>query len=248
MDLGKVLVVYRGKEQSRLHKLTSVLNGTDYQAIERLKVTPNHIKGKDLVISIGGDGTFLQAASAIKDSTPILGVDSHPGTREAFFSKATADNFSQKIKKKFKIVSLQRLEASINGKALPRLALNEFLITTAKPYHTALYCLEGNYQKSSGILVGTGAGSSAWIGSAGGKKLPMHSKKFQYVVREPYFGKLHKPVKVKRILEHSETVSIVSCMQSGIIVPDSSDNFTYFNKNDKIEIKVARFPLQYVEV
>tara|TARA_Y100000310_G_scaffold345348_2_gene464002 strand:+ start:1463 stop:2215 length:753 start_codon:yes stop_codon:yes gene_type:complete len=250
MDLGNVLIVYRTKEKKRLGKILSILKSKNiaYAAVERLKVKTTHVTGKDLVIAFGGDGTFLKAASIIKDSTPILGVDSNPGTREAYYSRANVNTFSQKINKKFKIVSLQRLEVSINGKTLPRLALNEFLITTAKPYHTVLLCLEGNYLKSSGILVGTGSGSSAWIKSAGGKKLPLSSKKFQFVVREPYIGKLHTPQKVKGILEHHKTLHIVACMKSGILVPDSSDDVTYFNKDDKIEIKMSEFPIQFVEV
>ncbi len=250
MDITKAVVVYRKSESSRLKAITDVLKakGIGYKAIERDSLKKGYFNGYDMVISFGGDGTFLKAASFIDDITPLLGVDSMPGTREAFFSRATINNFSQKISRRFKVVSLRRLEASINGKALPKLALNEFLITTKEPHHTAIYRLDGELQQSSGVLIGTAAGSTGWTKSAGGKVLPLRSKKFQYIVREPYFGKVYKPTKLNAVLEADDSVRIESCMCSGIIVADSSCNIFMFNRNDKIEVRVADKPLQFVEV
>ena len=183
MGMDNVLIVYRDKEFDRVKSVTSVLEKKKikYKTVDREKLTT--ISNVDLIISFGGDGTFLKTASAVMDSTPILGVDSNPGTRVGFYTRANINNFKEKLGKKFRFVSLQRLRACINGKFIPKLALNEFLITTQEPYHTANYELEGEKQQSSGILIGTGSGSTAWIKSAGGKKLPMGSKKFQYVVR-----------------------------------------------------------------
>jgi len=41
-------------------------------------------------------------------------------------------------------------------------------------------------QRSSGLWIGPAAGSTAAQKSAGGKVLPLSSKRLQYVVREPY--------------------------------------------------------------
>ncbi len=41
-------------------------------------------------------------------------------------------------------------------------------------------------QRSSGMLIGPAAGSTAAQRSAGGKVLPLGSRRIQYVVREPY--------------------------------------------------------------
>jgi NAD+ kinase len=43
------------------------------------QVTEEDIAGNDLVISLGGDGTFLKTASMLKDTTiPILGINTDP--------------------------------------------------------------------------------------------------------------------------------------------------------------------------
>jgi NAD+ kinase len=212
-----------------------------------MHLTKNHITGIDMIISYGGDGTFLRCASVVEDSTPILGVDSDPGTREGFFTRTNCMNFTKDFVKKKTFVSVHRLEAWINGKPWSRLALNEFLITTEEPYHTATYEIDDEFQKSSGVLVGTGAGSTAWIKSAGGKKLPLRSKNFQYVVREPYYGKRTGPTKVKKLLSHTGCLRIVSKM-NGILVADSSNEVRQFDHGDVVEIKMSSKPIQFVDL
>ena len=127
------------------------------------------------------------------------------------------------------------------------MALNEFLITSEEPYHTANYELNGEFQKSSGVLVGTGAGSSAWTKSAGGRRLPFRSKNFQYVVREPYYGKRAGPTKIKQLLKSNGCLRIVSKMD-GIIVPDSSNEVRQFDEGDVVEIKMSSKPIQFVDL
>jgi NAD kinase len=48
--------------------------------VERL--LPEHIKWGDLLISVGGDGTFLRAARLIDEECdlPIIGVNSSPSS------------------------------------------------------------------------------------------------------------------------------------------------------------------------
>src|SRR3989338_4584283 len=54
-----------------------------------LKVTRRY----DLVVSVGGDGTFLQAARSVM-RTPLLGVNSDPLRSEAVFCAATRHTFA----------------------------------------------------------------------------------------------------------------------------------------------------------
>ncbi len=56
------------------------------------------ILDKDLVVSIGGDSTYLQSAGIITDcNVPLLGINSDPTIRTGFLANVSIDNnFVQK--------------------------------------------------------------------------------------------------------------------------------------------------------
>ena len=51
-----------------------------------LKDLTSTIKGYDLVVCLGGDGTFLKAASHIEDDTKIMGLNTDPDRSYCSFS------------------------------------------------------------------------------------------------------------------------------------------------------------------
>ena len=56
------------------------------------------VVGADLIITIGGDGTFLRASHCVETaadggSVPMLGINSAPRSSVGFFCAATADDF-----------------------------------------------------------------------------------------------------------------------------------------------------------
>jgi len=251
MKLKKVLVAHAkpGTKEDKLtfHVVKKVLNKLKikYKFIERSKLKKDYFKNKDLILTVGGDGTFLKTAQFIKDKTPIFGVNSDVKMKEGFFLAANRTDFENKIgriiKNKFEIKKLARLEAFINNKKIPELALNEFYIGSDKEYITSRYYIKiGNReetQKSSGVLVATPAGSCAWIKSCGGKKLKITAKKFEYLIREPYKGKVDGKYKLKKgVLKKDKKIIITSDMSKGFLVADSLGKEYFFNKKDKIEI------------
>jgi len=208
-----------------------------------------------LVIAVGGDGTFLKIAHFIFDKTPVLGVNSNPKYKEGFFMVAEKKDFGKKFRKvlrrNYKIKKIQRLEAYVNNKKVSELALNEFYISSGKEYLTARYSLslkgKRERQKSSGILISTAAGTNAWIKSAGGKILPLNSNKFEYLVREPYCGKITmKCGLVNGILNKNEKIGIVFEMGNGILIADSLSREYKFKAGQKIMIKMSNKPLYVV--
>ncbi len=51
------------------------------------------IHEKDLVVSIGGDSTYLQSAGIITDCTvPLLGINSDPTIRTGFLANISIDS------------------------------------------------------------------------------------------------------------------------------------------------------------
>lgn len=235
MKLNNALIVYtipRNKEQkSSLEIVKKSLKEykINYKLANRDQLNKNQFKNKDLVIAVGGDGTFLRAAQ-FTDKQMLFGVNSDVKNKEGFFMKSDKSNFEKKLKNiinnKFKIKKLPRLEAYVNNKRIEALALNEFFVGPRKSYHAAKYIIQVDgmkeRHKSSGILITTPTGSCAWAKSCRNKVLPLNSKGYQFVVREPYEGKIFKNYKLKYgALSRSQKITIISEMLDGILIADS---------------------------
>lgn len=200
-----------------------------------------------MIVAVGGDGTFLRAAQFV-DKQLIFGVNSDVRDKEGFFMKSNKDDFEEKLGKiihgKLKAKKLPRLEALVNGRKIDPLALNEFFIGPRKSYHAAKYTIQiGNIrerQKSSGILITTPTGSHAWAKSYHGKSMPLNSKNYQLVVREPYQGKVFRNYRLKhKLLGKSGKISIISEMLDGILVADSVSREHRFKNGSRATIKMS---------
>ncbi|MFH1181632.1 MAG: hypothetical protein V1702_01615, partial [Candidatus Woesearchaeota archaeon] len=152
---------------------------------------------------------------------------------------------------KHKITELARLEGTFKSCNDRLLAVNEIFVGSSQPHHTSRYILQvgskKEFQKSSGVIVATPAGSHAWAKSAGAKPLPLNSKKFIYIVREPYVGRLSKPKLTFGILGAKQKIKVVSQIHNGIAVADSSNKAHKFRDGDVIEIRKSNQPLRMVD-
>ncbi len=183
-----------------------------------LKVTKRY----DIVVSVGGDGTFLQAARTIH-RTPILGVNSDPARSEAVFCAATHRSFPrlmrQALEGRLPELKLFRLAGTLNGQPLPHRALNDVLIVHDDPATMSRYRLHiarrGEAQKSSGLWVSTAAGSSSAVMAAGGVRLPWSTRRFQYRPRELYRGRLSRYRLTGGVLPPSARVRVTWLMRRG---------------------------------
>lgn len=251
MKLKNVLIVYTlpsNKEQSSTLELAKKIlkkHKTKFELANRDKLNKNKFKNRDLIIAVGGDGTFLRAAHFVGNQI-LFGVNSDVKNKEGFFMKSSKKDFENKIKKimknKITIKKLPRLEAYINNKKIETLALNEFFIGARKSYHAAKYIIQiknnKERQKSSGILITTPTGSYAWAKSCCDRTLPLNSKKYQLVVREPYEGNVFKNYKLKYvILNKNQKISIKSEMLDGVLIADSVGKEYSLKNGSKAVIK-----------
>ncbi len=204
----------------------------------------------DLVVTAGGDGTFIRASHYIKN-TPILGVNTEYEKSEGALTSVN-ENDVEKLKKiikgNFKIIERQRIEIVRNGILLDKIALNDVYIGSENQFHTSKYEIifkgKKEEQRSSGVLVASGSGSHAWYKSAGGSPFHYGEKKLKFLVREPYFGRLFKPEILKGEIKENEELEIISRRyQGGCITLDSSSTY-YFNFGDRAKIKISRYPLK----
>lgn len=261
MKIKEVLVVYvKHNIKKQIQTLDTIRKSLKKyniknKFVDRLKLKKNHFKNVDFIITVGGDGTFLKAAHFVLDKKLFLGVNSDPQSREGFFLNSTKKAFGSKFKKilnkKYKIRKIHRLEAFINNKKVKEFALNEFYIASEKPYLTARYYIKvrgkKEIQKSSGILISTAAGSNAWMKSAGGKILPLGSDKFQYLVREPYCGRVSAKCNLLNgILNKKEKIEIVFEIGNGILIADSLSREYKIKSGQKVIVKISRNPLYAV--
>ncbi len=248
-----VLVVY-AKYDKAINLIKGSLRKKDinFKCIERSKLSKNIFKKKHLIIVVGGDGTFLRTAHLVKNEL-VLGVNSDPKTKEGFFMGSCKDDFDKKVEifleNRFYVEKLTRLKSKINKKELC-LALNEVFIGNKIPYKTSHYKIFLNNkieeQKSSGVLIGTGSGSNAWLKSVGVKPFSSCSKKSYFIVREPYKGKLTRPLLTKGFISHNQILKIKSEMNNGIVALDSNKEYR-FNKGSVIEITLSKNPLRLVK-
>ncbi|CEP00489.1 NAD(+) kinase [Plasmodiophora brassicae] len=162
----------------------------------RLKETLSRddIEWAHLVLSIGGDGTFLRASHSFNDleTTPLLGINSSPESSFGFYCAATARSFPSLFERlersEVEPRPLWRMRILLNGEKQPILVLNDALFAASSAATTLYYTVRrGGHeqvQKSSGVWISTPAGSTAGILSAGGCIQPWSSRLLQFRVRE----------------------------------------------------------------
>lgn len=225
------------------------LNFNKYKIKNRDNVNEKDFNNKKLIISVGGDGTALKIAHYIKNDSLFFVVKNNSILSEGYITQANMKNFKDRlikiIKGKFKIKKLPRLEAYVNNKKVEGLALNEISITRKKPYQTMMYDFNENIERATGIIVSTPLGSTAWNLSAGGKKMNINDKKFQFVIREPYRGKIYKVNKKQGFIKDNDSFGVKS-ITSGIIAFDSTKFHVEFKSNDVIKIKKSKSYINYI--
>ena len=219
----------------------------------RLRYRLDNLPSYDLVITIGGDGTFLETSHFIR-GTPIMGINSTPAVSVGYFCKTDSESFKRKMKRflqgNCRFESLHRVRATVNGKPAGPLALNDILFTSRNPADTSRYLIgrgkRREEQKSSGVWIASAAGSTAAIASAGGKTLPLHTAKFEYRVRELYHTRGKTCRLLHGILSPHEKLTIVSNMNHGALYFDGPHSIAPVRRGDVIRFEQANDPVRAI--
>jgi len=209
--------------------------------------------GFDLVITVGGDGTFLDASHQVS-RCPILGVNSSPKDSVGMFCGATSQNLEEVLERirqdRVRIFKLSRVRVRLNQRLLPPPVLNDVLIAHPSPAGTSRYILgwkkRNEEQKSSGIWVSPAAGSTGAIRGAGGRSLPLESDRIQFVVREPYHAPGERLRCSRGIFSKKEKLVMVSKMRVGKVFIDGSHLAFPFPLGSRIEIFADSAPLKVI--
>jgi NAD+ kinase len=224
--------------------------GVQYRSVARAELD-YVVRDVDLMIAVGGDGTFLDASHSL-DTVPVLGINSSTSSSFGHFCLATELNLEAVLDKieadEIEPRKVLRLELTLNGSVLPELVLNEVLIAHSNPAATSRYLVELNgakeEQRSSGAWVGTPSGSTGSLRSAGGAVLPILARQFQYIVREACIRPGEEIVHKRGLLSDSDEILFVSQMRTGIVLIDGQHIDYQFALGDELLIRVSPHDLR----
>jgi NAD+ kinase len=208
----------------------------------------------DLLISIGGDGTILRAATLVKDTgVPILGINAG---RLGFLATVQKDNIAEFmqfiIDKKYSISkrTLLSLSCSPENEAIKDLnfAINE--ITVSRKETTSMITIETylndeylNSYWADGLIIATPTGSTGYSMSCGGPIFTPNVKSLVITPIAPHNLNARPLV----VTDNTEIRLKVSGRDDHYLV--SLDSRLFSVKNDTVlHIKKSPFKINMVEI
>ncbi len=238
-----------------LNQVAKVLSNHKIPFLKNLRGQKVSYRGFDFIITVGGDGTFLEASQNVKDQI-ILGVNSSPGYSVGKYCAMAGPNFEKTLKAiledKFKIIFLPRLSVKVDNGSQILNALNDILVCHADPAAMSRYVIEiGKHkeeQRSSGVWIATPSGSTGAIKSAGGKVLKSDDRRFQYRPRELYEWKRKKYCLRGGLLKPSQSIAITSLMRGGMACIDGTHIRLPFPYGSQLKVTMSSHPLKTIHL
>jgi NAD+ kinase len=211
------------------------------------------LPGSDLVVVLGGDGTFLRVARAIGDAeVPALGVNLG---RVGFLAKVEPDELETALdgiaSGRHAIAERMRLGATIhraNGEATTAACLNEVVIARAAQVrliqvevevsgsHLATYLADG-------VVVATPTGSTAYSYSAGGAVIDPRLRNLVITPVAAYLSALHSVVAGE---DHLIRLHLREAF-GGAVVSFDGQRDVAIEVGERVEVRALPVPLRLVE-
>ena len=217
-----------------------------------LFVDPKGLKEVDFVFSIGGDGTFLETVTFVKDSgIPIVGINSGRLGFLADISKEEIENaLNEIIAGRYKIRKLDLLEAYTSEGDFNSLnfALNELAITKIDSsamitIHTYLDDIYVNSYWADGLIISTSTGSTAYSLSVGGPILHPDTSNFVITPIAPH-NLTVRPMVVPNNLD----VTLEIEARAGKYLASLDSRSQVLDENVVIHVKKAVFQINVIEL
>lgn len=198
----------------------------------------------DMLLSLGGDGTFLKAASlAAPVGVPVLGVNSG---RMGFLSENSLDDAAKALLcGDYKIVERTILQAKVDGRT--HYAMNEVVVSrVASAMLGVEITLDGKKLPAcwgDGLLVSTPSGSTAYSMSVGGPLVLPASKVLIIAPVAPH------NLNIRPIVVPQESKIALSFISRDAAVKFSADNdFWDIPAGSVVELELAPFVLRKVKL
>ena len=169
--IHKDFYLYLTKDQKMDIQVAGVFEGDDFEA--------------DMVLSMGGDGTFLKAASYVgKKNIPILGINTgRLGFLADISPEEMEETFEDIYRKNYKVEDRSVLQVFSESQFLKGYpcGLNEIAIlkrdsSSMITIHTSINGAYLTTYQADGLVIATPTGSTAYSLSIGGPIIVPHSK------------------------------------------------------------------------
>jgi NAD kinase len=220
-------------------------NNLTFDSIKDKQIPETNFELYETIITLGGDGTFINCCAKIK-SQKIIGINSEPKKSVGGLAKFVPNdiiNLCIKIAtNELDIDKWDRLSAKINGEELPFWAINEILISKPNIYQTSkLHIKFGNTEGfcyGNGIIVATQRGSTAFYQSANGESFQYNSfGSFGYALILPF--QIKGNIAKTSILSKDEKIEITP-KRSGHSLIFDCDEKRIFKLSDEDEVEIYR--------
>jgi NAD+ kinase len=210
---------------------------------------------RDLVVTVGGDGTVLNASHYILGRTPVLAVrsDEHStGALCATSARGLEAALDRLLGDDFEVELWTRASVAVDGKRV--LALNEVYIGDLYAPGMARYELSlgriSEIQASSGLIVSTGTGSTGWYRNASGlEPFPRIARGLRFAVREPLVDGAYRltggEVREGEALRVRSMMNVDGCVS---LDGDKHKRAYPFERGATAEVSVADEPLAMVRL
>lgn len=235
-----------------------LVNNISYKILKAYQVDEFDFDNVKIIITLGGDGTFLDGAKKTKNQ-PIIGINSQPhksvGKLTPFFPEdsdilfawvlgylnskqdkfQTSTSFKKELDQdiftRFKFETFQRLGLKINQKTIPSLAVNEIYVGQPLVYKTSKIRLEIENEQTE--FLSNGIIISTFQGStafyASTKGKLFKEDEFAYSSLLSY--KIKGNLRANQVLKKDQKV---------LLIPERANHSVVFDGDEKREIKLRQ--------
>ncbi|MCR5463167.1 MAG: NAD(+)/NADH kinase [Bacteroidales bacterium] len=249
------IAVYTREDSSltdgRFMRMSDKLVSSGFK-LYRIRSSSDLAEDTGLVLSVGGDGTFLSASKRVGQSgIPVLGINMG---RLGFLSEYSPEEACEAILAgAYTLEDRALLETRVEGKMLDSdssfwpYTLNEISVLRGGASILGIdVCLDGNPLPTywaDGLLVSTSSGSTAYSLSVGGPICVPESKVIIIAPVAPH------NLNVRPLVVPDSTVVTISMRSRDKVVAMSMDNRNVRLSSDaRLEVKVAQFSLKRVRL
>lgn len=240
----KIGIYTRKKSLKTNESFLSMIDRLKSGRAEVYDVSEGLESGTDLLLSAGGDGTFLSAASfAVSEGVPVLGVNFG---RLGFLSEYRPDEVVKALESgEYSIEEREVLQTVMEGKT--EFALNEVSVHRNGSAMLGVdVSLDGVHLPTywaDGLLVATGSGSTAYSLSAGGPICTPDSKVLLITPISPHNLNV-RPL----VIPSSSKLELSIKSRDNDFLMTTDNRSAVISKETRIPISVAQFSLKRVRL
>ncbi|MFX0091535.1 MAG: hypothetical protein ACFFBD_07205 [Candidatus Hodarchaeota archaeon] len=250
-QIHSCLVVMKNKSRKVISKSKNCLQvlepvfqerNINYELIKRTEIKNIEIDKWDLIVTLGGDKTFLRVANFLPEGSTILGVHTNSNSETYLLATSTSnvkDILFQIFDGELQPISLPRIK--VRGR--PFLALMDLYFGRNHGWRTAKYAIlledeSWEHQQSSGVIVTTGMGCTGGYGSiSGGVFFSPLKPELRYIIWAPYLvGKLTTVTKTRGKIGKNNSLKIKNLVEKGMILSFDSNFEVSVELEEVIEI------------